>query len=364
MREAIFGLAMRSRERLDLAVAITLFAVWVPATAQAVCAPGSGPRATYAVSGWSFGDLDSLNRAVGRSAVDEVDVDWFHSRRNGSVAGQEENPELVAAARSAGLVVLATVTNPDPVHGGFDPSVAKAILASSSKRHKHAGALVDLCVALDYDGIDLDWESLRAKDKDRFSTFVEDLAQALHAQGKILSIAIHAKTSEPGDWSGAKAEDWSRIGAAVDEFKVMTYDFSGSWSGPGPVAPPDWMDQVIAHAESLVQPSKIMMGVPFYGYDWHGATADGLDWADVQAIISQYQPESVRDPSGEETFMYTDEQGAGHTVFFQDQEALRAKFSMMTANHPAIKGVAIWVLEREDPGFWDVIASALRPSNR
>lgn len=319
-----------------------------------------GPSSLLRGERLELGDLDSLNRAVGRSAIDEVAVDWFYSKRNGSVGGQEESPTLVAAARAAGLRVLATVTNPDPITGDFDPAVAKAILASRAKRHKHAGALVDLCVALDYDGIDLDWESLRAKDKDRFSTFVEELAQALHAEGKILAIAVHAKTSEPGDWSGAKAEDWSRIGAAVDEFKVMTYDFSGPWSSPGPVAPPEWMDQVIAHAESLVPPEKILMGVPFYGYDWHGATADGLDWADAQALVTQYQPDIVRDASGEATFTYTDGNAVQHTVFFQDEEALQAKFAMMTANHAGIKGIAIWVLEREDPGFWDVIASALR----
>lgn len=318
------------------------------------------PMGVFAVSGWSMGDLTSLNNAIEKGAVDEVDLDWFSSKRSGEVAVLADHPEFIAAARAGGLKVLATVSNLSPTTWEFDPRVAKAILASSSKRQRHVAALVGLCESQGYDGIDLDWESLRVKDRDRFSSFVEELAQALHAQGKVLGIAVHPKSSEPGGWSGARAQDWARIGAAVDEFKVMTYDYSGSWSAPGPIAPPDWMDAVVAHAESLVPAPKIMMGLPFYGYDWHGGKASGLDWADAQALIEQYQPALERDPSGEVTFGYEDLRGARHTVFFQDEASIRAKLGMMVQKHAGIHGIAIWVLNREDPRFWDAIDSLLR----
>ena len=257
---------------------------------------------------------------------------------------------------------MATVSNWSDSAGDFDPGLAHDILSNAKKRSKHAGALAQLCADHGYDGIDLDWESLRVKDRDRFSAFVESLAAVLHAQGKVLAIAVHPKTSEPGDWSGAKAEDWSRIGAAVDEFKVMTYDYSGPWSPPGPVAPPDWMDEVIAHAETLVASEKIMMGLPFYGYDWSGGTAAGLNWSDVQAILAAHGPAILRDPSGEATFTYTDGGGAAHTVFFQDSPAIQAKLDMMLQSHAGIRGIAIWVMQGEDPEFWDDIAADLRPA--
>ncbi len=294
------------------------------------------------------------------SALDEVDVDWFVSRANGTVADLAYNPDLVTSARASGLMVLAAVANWNDAKGTFDPAIAHAVLASPAKRAKHARALVDLCVAGGYDGIDLDWESLKAKDRRRFSAFVEQLAVLLHAQGKIMSIAIHAKTYEPGDWSGSRAEDWARLGAAVDEFKVMTYDYTGSWSAPGPIAPPEWMDAVMTFAETLVPPEKIRMGVPFYGYDWHDQTANGLNWADVQGIISAYGPTIQRDPSGEATFTYTDQDGTGHVVFFQDRTALQTKLRVLTEKHPLIAGIAIWVMQDEDPAFWDDIFSLLK----
>lgn len=140
------------------------------------------------------------------------------------------------------------------------------------------------------------------------------------------AIAVHAKTSEPGGWSGAMAEDWVRLGAAVDEFKVMTYDYSGAWSVPGPIAPPGWMDAVVAHAESLVPAGKIMMGLPFYGYDWSNGTADSVLWSDVQATLTAYQPTLVRDDSGEATYTYTDGGGLNHTVFFKTGKPSRSRW--------------------------------------
>lgn len=338
-------------------ITVLLMLVWLSAWGAMAQAP------SYAVSGWSLGDEDSLNRAAQCRAIDEVDLDWFYSRKNGAVVQGYDDPALVAAARSAGLSVMATVSNWSEAKKGFDPAVPSAILRSRRKMRRHAAALAALCEKLGYDGVDLDWESLKAKERDHFSDFVEELAADLHAEGKRLAIAVSPKTSEPGGWSGAKAEDWQRLGAAVDQFKVMTYDYSGPWSPPGPIAPPDWMDAVLTFAESQVPAEKIMMGLPFYGYDWSVGSAVGLDWADAQALIARYAPTVTRDPSGEETFTYSDAMGVVHTVFFQDPLSIQEKIEVLTSRHPGIRGIAIWVLEREDPAFWGLMDGLLRPTD-
>jgi spore germination protein len=328
----------------------------------ALARTGPAPEAdrTYEVSGWSYGSVDSLTAALAQGALDELDLDWYVSSRKGTVEGENWDPQLVLTSHGAGVKVLATVSNWSDALNDFDPKITHAILKSGAKRQRQVAALVGLCLDQDYDGIDLDWESLKVKDRDRFSSFVEDLAAALHRNGLLLAIAVHPKTSEPGDWSGAQAEDWVRLGAAADEFKVMTYEYSYPGGSPGPVAPPDWMSAVLSHAESLVPPSKIMMGLPFYGYDWSDGTAVGLNWQDVQTIIADYAPDVRRDPSGEATFVYTDATGMGHTVFFQDRQAVETKLQMMLQDHPGIRGASIWLMHEEDPRFWSVVASSLK----
>ncbi|MEW6367514.1 MAG: glycosyl hydrolase family 18 protein [Acidobacteriota bacterium] len=317
--------------------------------------------AAYEVSAWTFGDRASLDAATSRGAIDAVAVDWYASLPNGGLrTDRSEDLTFVAEARSRGLRVAATVTNLSRKTWDFDPALAHRLLTSRKLRNRHISRIVSLCVSKGYDGIDLDWESLYETDRDRFSQFVERLAAALHPKGKYLAIAVHAKTSEPGGWSGARAEDYKRLGAAVDEFNVMTYDYSGSWSHPGPISPPDWADAVLAFAESVVAPGKIRMGVPFYGYDWVGSDADGVLWSDVQSLIAEYAPTLVRDSSGEVTFNYQDQSARTHTVFFQDRTAIGIKLQMLLDKHPSIAGIGIWVMGDEDPGFWDEIVAKLK----
>lgn len=263
-----------------------------------------------------------------------------------------------AVARLA--LVLATITNTTPASGRFSAGIPARILRTPAGITQHVDAIVDLCASKGYDGVDLDWESLRPHDRDRFSGFVAELGDRLRANGKILTIAVHPKESEPGTWRGPRAQDWAALGAAVDEFKVMTYDYSGSWSAPGPIAPPAWANAGLAHAESLVPPGKIMMGVPFYGYDWRGRRTTGVSWSDAQALIAAFAPTLLRDASGEPYFGYADDRGRPRTVYFQDRAALAAKLDMLRTHHPSIGGVAIWVMGGEDPTFWDEIALQLR----
>ena len=327
---------------------------------------GSAPAAgaPYQVSAWTFGDRASLDTAVTKGAIDEVNVDWYLSLASGALQGGDEDLSFVALAHSQGLRVLATVSNYSVALDDFDSGLAHLILNTPKLRDRHIANIWRMCVRKGYDGIDLDWESVPRADRSRFTQFVRALAAKLHKHGKLLSIAVAAKTSEPGDWFGAQSQDYAKIGAVVDEFKIMTYDYSGGWSDPGPISPPSWANDVLTFAETVVPSAKIMMGVPFYGYDWHDGTADGVSWTDVQGLIAAHSPSIDRDPSGEATFTYTDGSGTGHIVYFQDRAAVAVKLEMLRALHPSIRGIAIWVMGDEDPGFWDEIASRLKAASQ
>src|SRR5690606_28392196 len=147
-------------------------------------------------------------------------------------------------------------------------------------------------------GVDVDWEAVKAVRRDEFSAFVEQLARRLHRDGRLIAVDVYPKVSEPGGWDGPRAQDWARLGRAVDQFRVMTYNYSGSWSGPGPLAPPDWMDRVLRFAESRVPADRVVMGIGFYGREWHadGTTAD-LVWADVRAIRQELDADETRTAS-------------------------------------------------------------------
>ena len=249
---------------------------------------------------------------------------------------------------------------PSIQNAGFNREAVAAIIHDPARRAQHVQDLVALVTANGFDGLDLDYESLNPEDRDDFSLFVEELAAALHARNKLLSIAVHPKTAEPGTWNGPQAQDYARLGAAVDEFKIMTYDYHWSTSEAGPIAPLDWVDQVLAYAATVVPPEKTYLGVPFYGYDWTGSTGEPLNWRQATKLASQNNAELQRDASsGEAWFTYGD---GRHTAYFNDAETLRQRLQSAFERHPALAGVAIWALGGEDPENWSVLDQAF--SNR
>jgi len=315
----------------------------------------------YKVTAWTLGDAASLEAAAAADAVDEVDFDWYHTQADGSVTAEDEDPDLVAAARGYDLNLFATVTNSTSSGTAFSRDVAAAVLASPDRRRRFIDDLLTLVRDMGYDGVDLDWEELRPADRDRFSALVEELAEALHADGRFLSIAVMPKTSEPGEWDNQKYADWSRIGKAADEFKIMTYSFSGPWGDPGPQAPLDWADQVLTFAERKVPPGKIFMGVPFYGFDWHGGSVATVSGHRGASLARDYGAAVSRDAaSGEATMTFTDDNGETHTVYFQDRKAVAAKLAALRADHPDIAGISVWVMGQEASGFWPLITRELR----
>jgi spore germination protein YaaH len=146
----------------------------------------------------------------------------------------------------------------------------------------------------------------------------------------------------------------------VDEFKIMTYSYSGSWSGPGPQVPLAWLDRVLFFAQSKVPARKISMGAPFFGFDWHGGSVSTVSAGTGAVLAARYHVAVGRDLASREATLNFADAGVTHVVYFQDQTALAAKLARLRARHPLIAGVSIWVMSQEAAGFWPLIERKLR----
>ena len=353
----------RPRRRLPALAVIVVVGIVAVAAAFALASAldDDRPSGPYLIGAWTFGDRASLATAVKAGALDEVSVDWLQSRADGSVAAPRLDTAFIAEAKRKDCRVFATLTDYDEATHTFDRSIPAAILETESTRRRHAAAVAAWCKDHDLAGVDVDWEALKASDRDAFSAFVEELARRLHDDGRLIAVDVVPKLREPGGWDTPRAQDWARLGRAVDQFRVMTYNYSGSWSGPGPLSPPDWIDRVLSYAESQVPPRRIVMGLGFYGRDWQGSTTKDLIWSDVQAIRVGDSPKELRTGSRELYLAYR-RVGAVHQAFFPDAAAIRPKVAMMLSRHPHLRGVYAWEMGQEDPHAWRELARALHGS--
>ena len=233
---------------------------------------------TRFVSGW----VPYWNAPEGRlgftqasTMFTDISPFFYSAQPDGTIAivgSQSQLNTTVHEAFTRGIKVLPTITD------GSGKLVMAAILADPDSRAQHIANIVALTTSSEIAGIDLDYEGFAFSDGQSswastqpvWRAFVTELAAALHANGKLLSITIPPTWIGGGGVTGYPVYDEASMAAIADRVKLMVYDWSVS--SPGPISPMSWLTQVISYANAnITDPAnrlKLQLGVPSYGRDW------------------------------------------------------------------------------------------------
>ena len=330
---------------------------------------GPAPRRTLVISSmpyWNIGPAASVVLA-NRSAFGEASPWMYGLASDGQITPQYLPDQSAAVARdlsqlrAQGLHIVPTIANITKDRWSYQP-VAR-MLHSPTLRDKQVAAIVALVISRDYAGIDIDYENLHAGDRQVFTTFVTHLATALHAKNKILSVALFAKTTDAGYAPRNVAQDYAAIGRVVDQMRLMAYDYHWAGSAPGPVAPVSWISAVVRYAKTQMPASKIVLGVPLYGYNWSKGQGSGLSWRQASQLATRQHATVRYDTTAQAPwFSYTDSSGHLHTVWFENAASSRAKFAL--AHQAGIAGVYLWMFGPADTGTWSALRQVLPTSGR
>lgn len=314
-----------------------------------------------------IGDVVYWDQARGSQSIQnnlnsfsEVSPFWYYPDSSGRVLAYPggENSTIISYLKNNNIKIVPTVAN--ILNGQWNGPLVSKIINDPVLASANINNIVNLVVSKGYDGIDLDYEDLSSNDRTAFSKFVQDLANALHTQGKILAVDVYAKTSEPGSWGGPQAQDWTIIGQAADEVRLMTYEYHWSTSPAGPISPVNWVDSVLAFAVSKIPSSKVMHGVSLYGYDWVGSNGIDKVWSEIMNIASTYGSTINWDATSMEPWFQYTNSGTQHTVWFSNASSTDARLSL--TNKYNLGGIFLWRLGGEDPSVWNVIQSKFSTS--
>ncbi len=306
--------------------------------------------------------LASLKRSS--SHLDMLSIDVFNVQDDGTIA---RGNDLGAAdyAVQHDIQVYACVSNyrGEPLWD-FDPALARAAILD----HKAVfiDQLLDLARDPHYAGINIDLESIAFSDdieSDRaaFTAFIDELSERLHALGKQLIISVPAKAADSPDDDWAYPYDLAALGKAADYLQLMTYDQHGPWGEPGPVSALDWVEDCTAYAASLVDPAKLLIGLPAYAYDWDTtdlhAEVGELKWTDIPALLAKPGAQVERDETANSPYLTYTENGHEHVVWYEDSESISAKSRLVSRYK--LGGLSVWALGQEDESFWQAAAGGM-----
>jgi hypothetical protein len=105
----------------------------------------------------------------------------------------------------------------------LNPSVIDDILRDSELQGAHATAIADAVRNGNYQGINLDYRLVNPQLRDPFTAFIELVAQALHNDGRTLTITLPMPLGADGEIDEG-AYNWAALAEAVDTIEVAAPD--------------------------------------------------------------------------------------------------------------------------------------------
>jgi spore germination protein len=191
-----------------------------------------------------------------------------------------------------------------------------------------------------FEGVQIDFESVHAEDKNEFFSFLKDLKDKM--RGKILSVAVPARTRLVDD-----AFNYEVLREIADRLIIMAYDEHWKGSTPGPVASMEWCEKVARYTKTVIPKEKLIMGVPLYGRSWQNTNySKEMNYAEAKKLSSK-KAQNAKNPKVEY------QRSVKVTVFFESASSIMSKVKMYSKND--IESVAFWRMGQGPEEVWPML---------
>lgn len=182
--------------------------------------------------------------------------------------------------------------------GGWSYSKYFSDAASNlQNRETFAQSCLDFALSYGFDGIDIDWEYpvsggdsgniYRNEDKKNFTLLLKAVRNKLDEQSKLDGRTYYLTITGAPSFSYINNVEVKNISSVVDYIFIMGYDFHGPWdkyadlnsplytpSGTSPQSRSSIEEGVDAYLNTGVSPSKLVLGMPFYGYKYNVSSSE------------------------------------------------------------------------------------------
>jgi spore germination protein YaaH len=218
------------------------------------------------------------------------------------------------------------------------------LVPGSSERRELIADL--LAASKDFDGLQIDFEYVPARDGERFLSFLRELRAGLG--NKAFTIALPARTRKIAD----DVYDYEKIKPIVDRILVMAYDEHWSGSKAGPVSSLPWGRRVAEYSVQAIGPEKLIMGLPFYGRAWGNySPSRALVFTTTDGIIKDMKVTEIRRENGVPTFDY--DVNVSVKVYYEDEYSLSVRMEMYKSMNVA--SIGFWRLGQETQEVWKIL---------
>lgn len=256
-----------------------------------------------------------------------------------------DESELIQISYQYGVKPILTLTPLGP-DGRFSNNLISAVINSAGNMENLINNLLYTMNLKGYQGLDIDFEYIKAEDRQAFVDFVTLVTERMNRNGYSVSVDLAPKVSATQQGLLYEGKDYVALGAIANSVLVMTYEWGYTYGPPMAVAPINKVREVLDYAVTAISPDKINMGIPNYGYDWplpyeRGVTkAKTIGNIEAVQIAIQYGARIYFDEVAQTPYFNYVDNGIRHEVWFEDARSLQAKMNLVYEYN--LRGISYW----------------------
>lgn len=231
----------------------------------------------------------------------------------------------------------------------FGTSNVAQLVSNPNNAKTLASQAIPLIEAKNFDGVNIDFEGQGSTYRNNLTQFVKTFVSEIKTVNPQWQVTIDTYGSSAEDPNGPF--DIASLNSYVDGFFVMAYDMDNP-QVPSPTAPlsnvsPSDLEALATYTQ-VVSPNKIILGIPYYGYDWPtsgpylGSQALGPPTPVSYAQIVANNYPQYWDPLTSTPWTSYQVNNQWHQIFFDNPVSVELKVALAATYN--IAGVGVWAL--------------------
>lgn len=373
---------MRNRKKIAIAYLISLGIILIyillpqkiPKTPRGIYQQENRIENDYLIIGflphWNYSKLSD-------KAVDSIThIAYFSLKVQGSGTIQKLTSPITEEPGYTTYKKLIKTTTQKPlilvISQANNEEISK-LLGNINYQQQAINEIKEIATNINLSGINIDIEpsgGIPPSQRQSFTNFMKNLDNQLKSINPDITLSIDIYPT-----AAIKQRIWDleKLENSVNYFIVMTYDYhqrSTSYAGPNsplrgtPLSFDEDIIKNLAEITSIIPPQKIILGIPFYGYEWATTTADKYSQttsgavASLQRIRELLQEKDLEiqwDRNSLTPYIVHEEDGETKQIYFDNAESIALKIDLVKQAN--LGGIAIWALgyEQQNDPVWQSI---------
>jgi spore germination protein len=282
----------------------------------------------------------------------------------GNITPFRDDADIIKTSLEYGTLPLLMIMTLMP-QGEPNAEVEFNLLLSEEYQDNNVEQLMEIIKNKGYLGLNMVFNYLSEGSQQLYQNYVNKLSKRLRQEGLVFLISINYDVNNSNSQIDILQIDYSALSDSADGLLFLKFLWGMNDNPPSPVSNINHVESLISYVSTMVPSDKIIIGIPFLGYDWQLPFVQNKTTALLMSIHAVLQlaydtGTSIQyDETSQTPFYYYNQMNIGipidHVVWFIDARSLEGLFDLVKKY--SLVGSGIWNIMYYYPQLWTSINS-------